>query len=111
MAAASPRVPTTEAELAKCIAAHEALGDDPFAVARWEYPGCKYVRLANTVVRARETGWETLIIAVPPTAPYFDMLPDECTRAMRDHNFYPPKPTWLPEITNPGHEAGSAPGA
>ena len=46
---------------------------DPFAEARLESPGCKYIRCIHTIV-----GIE-FVIAVPPGSPWFDLLPETQT--------------------------------
>lgn len=47
---------------------------DPFAVARFERPGCKYIKVLD--VRHKGVDY-TFVIAVPPTSEWFELLKDD----------------------------------
>lgn len=66
------RRPTSPAERDQFAKAYAST--DPFAIARWEKPGCKYIKVVD--VRDRGTD-HTFVIAVPPSSEWFELLKDD----------------------------------
>lgn len=67
------RAPTSPAEQRAMEKAYES--KDPFAVARWERPGYKFMRLVDQ----RTPGFGSVVLSIRPESPAFEVLNPEQT--------------------------------
>lgn len=74
------RTPANSAEVRQMEKAYAST--DPFAIAKHERPGCKFVRVVDQ--RTRSNLGCTFVLAVPPESEAFALLPDDQTIDLTD---------------------------
>lgn len=83
------RAPANDTERRAMETAYEST--DPFAIARHERPGCRYVRIVDA--RRRGNLGFSFVVAVSPEHEQFALLPDDQTITLVDRT--PDAPTVL----------------